>query len=253
MHTGVVKTTFKKTDLDQAIKEYKETALPAIATHQGARAAFLLLNRETGDAISVAMYEDETAAKSFAPKAEKLIASLKKYQAGTADPKRELYEVATSTQIEAKAVVERGLKAFNAHDLEALARDATPDSEMTAPGDIKLKGPQAIKEYNQNFITAFPDARTEAKNIFTQGKHVIVDGVFTGTHNGPLKTPMGDVPATGRKIKGEFVQIFEVDRGLVKKLSLLYDQVQLMTQLGMAPAPPQRAGAPAQQTVKSNR
>src|SRR5207237_4018761 len=125
-------------------------------------------------------------------------------------------------------------KAFNAHDLEALARDATPDSEMTAPGDIKLKGPQGIKEYNQNFITAFPDARTEAKNIFTQGKHVIMDGVFTGTHNGPLKTTMGDVPATGRKIKGEFVQIFEVDRGLVKKLSLMYDQVQLMPQRGMA-------------------
>src|SRR5881296_1339161 len=157
MHTGVVKTTFKKTELDKAIKEYKETALPAIATHQGARSAFLLLNRDTGDAISVAMYENETAAKSFAPKAEKLIASMKKYQAGTADPKRELYEVATSTQIEAKAVVERGLK--------ALARDAASDYEGTAPGDVKLKGPQAAKEYNQNFVTAFPDARVEAKNI----------------------------------------------------------------------------------------
>src|SRR5438128_9184675 len=241
MHTGVVKTTFKKTDLDQAIKEYKETALPAIATHQGARSASLLLNRETGDAISVAMYEDEPAAKSFAPKAEKLIESLKTYRAGTAEPKRELYEVAASTQIEAKSVVERGNKNFNAHNLEAIARDATPDSEMTAPGDIKLKGPQAIKEYNQNFITAFPDARVEAKNTFTQGNHVIVEGVFTGTHNGTLKTPMGDVPATGRKVKGEFIQIFQVDRGLAKKLNLMFDQVQLMTQLGMAPAPPHQA------------
>jgi predicted ester cyclase len=203
MHTGVVKSKFKKTDIDKAIKEYKESVLPAIAIHQGARSAFLLLNRETGDSISVAMYEDEAAAKAFAPKAEKLIASMKKYQAGTADPKRELYEVATSTQIEAKAVVERGLKAFNAHDLEAVARDAAPDIEGTAPGDVKLKGPQAIKEYNQTFITAFPDARAEAKNIFTQGRHVIVEGVFTGTHNGTLKTPMGDVPATGRKVKGE--------------------------------------------------
>src|SRR5207244_1210057 len=123
MHTGVVKTTFKKTDLDKAIKEYKETALPAIATHQGARSAFLLLKRETGDAISVAMYEDEASAKSFAPKAEKLIASMKKYTAGAGEPKRELYEVATSTQIEAKSVVERGLKAFNAHDLEGMARE----------------------------------------------------------------------------------------------------------------------------------
>jgi predicted ester cyclase len=241
MYTGVVKSTFKKTDIDQAIKEYKETVLPAIAAHKGARSAFLLLNRETGDTISVAMYEDAAAAKAFAPNAEKLIASMKKYQVGTTDPKRELYEVATSTQIEAKTVVERGIKAFNAHDLEALARDSAPDIEGTAPGDIKLKGPQAVKEYNQTFITAFPDARTEAKNIFVQGNHVIVEGVFTGTHNGTLKTPMGDVPATGRKVKGEFVQIFEVDRGLVKRASLLFDQVQLMTQLGMAPAAPAQA------------
>ncbi len=241
MYTGVVKSTFKKTAIDQAIKEYKETVLPAIAAHEGARSAFLLLNRETGDTISVAMYEDAAAAKAFAPKAEKLIASMKKYQVGTTDPKRELYEIATSTQIEAKAVVERGIKAFNAHDLEALARDSAADIEGTAPGDVKLKGPQAVKEYNQTFITAFPDARTEAKNIFVQGNHVIVEGVFTGTHNGTLKTPMGDVPATGRKVKGEFVQIFEVDRGLVKRASLLFDQVQLMTQLGMAPAAPAQA------------
>jgi predicted ester cyclase len=241
MYTGVVKSTFKKTEIDQAIREYKETVLPAIAAHEGARSAFLLLNRETGDTISVAMYEDAAAAKAFAPNAEKLIASMKKYQVGTTDPKRELYEIATSTQIEAKAVVERGMKAFNAHDLEAVARDAAPDIEGTAPGDVKLKGPQAVKEYNQTFITAFPDARTDAKNIFVQGKHVIVEGVFTGTHNGTLKTPMGDVPATGRKVKGEFVQIFEIDRGLVKRASLLFDQVQLMTQLGMAPAAPAQA------------
>jgi len=237
MHAGVIKSKFKKSDLDKAIKEYKESAIPALATHKGARSAMLLLNRDTGDAISIGIYEDEAAAKSFAPKAEKVAASLKKYQAATGDLKRELYEIAASTQIEARAVVERSMRAFNAHDLEALARDAAPDIEGTAPGDVKLKGPQAIKEYNQNFVRAFPDARVEAKNIFTQGGTVIVEGIFTGTHDGTLKTPMGDVPATGRKVRGEFVQIVEVDRGLVKRNSLTFDQVQLMTQLGMAPAP----------------
>jgi predicted ester cyclase len=241
MYTGVVKSTFKKTDIDKAIKEYKETVLPAIAAHAGARSAFLLLNRETGDTISVAMYEDAAAARAFAPKAEKLIASMKKYQVGTTDAKRELYEVATSTQIEAKAVVERGMKAFNAHDLEAVARDAAPDIEGTAPGDVKLKGPQAVKEYNQTFITAFPDARVDAKKIIVQGRTVVVEGVFSGTNNGTLKTPMGDIPATGRKVSGEFIQIFEIDRGLVKRDYLMYDQVDLMTQLGMAPAAPQAA------------
>jgi predicted ester cyclase len=245
MNAGVMRSKFKKTDLDKAIKEFKESALPAISQHKGARFAFLLVNRDTGEAISIGLYEDEAAAKSFGPKAEKIAASLKKYMTG-AGVKRELYEVAAGTQLESRAVVERGMKAFNAHDMEALARDAAPDIESTAPGDVKLKGPQAVKEYNQNFVKAFPDARIEAKNIFTQGNTVIVEGIFTGTHDGTLKTPMGDVPATHRKVKGEFIQIFEIDRGLVKRDNLMYDQVQLMTQLGLAPAAPS-------QTVQSTR
>jgi predicted ester cyclase len=241
MNAGVIKSKFKKGELDKAIKEFKESALPAVATHKGARSAFLLVNRDTGEAISIGLYEDEAAAKSFAPKAEKVAESLKKYMSDAKDVKRELYEVAASTQIESRAVIERGMKAFNAHDLEALARDAAPDIEATAPGDIKLKGPQALKEFNDNFIKAFPDARVEATKIHAQGATVIVEGIFTGTHDGTLKTPMGDVPATGRKIKGEFIQVFEVDRGLVKRNNLIYDQVQLMTQLGLALAAPNQA------------
>jgi len=244
MNAGVIKSKFKKTDLDKAIKQFKESALPAISQHKGARSAFLLVNRDTGEAISIGLYEDEAAAKSFGPKAEKIAESLKKYMTGSA-AKRELYEVAAGTQAESRAVVERGMKAFNAHDMEALARDSSPDIESTAPGDVKLKGPQAVKEYNQNFVKAFPDARVEAKNIFTQGNTVIVEGIFTGTHDGTLKTPMGDVPATHRKVKGEFIQVFEVDRGLVKRDTLMYDQVQLMTQLGLAPAAPNPAAKSA--------
>src|ERR1700737_2985806 len=224
MNAGVIKSKFKKTDLDKAIKEYKEAALPAVAQHKGARSAFLLVNRDTGESISIALYEDEAAAKSFAPKAEKVAEQLKKYMVDAGAPKRELYEVAASTQVEARTVVERGLKAFNAHDMEAMARDSAPDIVSTAPGDIKLKGPQAVKEYNQNFVKAFPDARIEAKNLFTAGNTVIIEGIFTGTHDGTLKTPMGDVPATHRKVKGEFIQVFEVDRGLVNGSTLIFDR-----------------------------
>ena len=241
MNAGIVKSRYKKSELDKAINQYREVVLPAITTHEGARSAFLFVNRDTGESLSIAIYENEGSAKSFAPKAEKLIASFEKFSAGDTKPKREPFEIAASTQNEARAVIERGMKAFNAHDMEAIARNVAPGGEYHAPGDIKLKGSQQIKEYNQNFVTAFPDARVEAKNIFTQGNQVVVEGVFTGTHNGTLKTPMGDVPATGNKVSGEYIQVFDVDRGLVKKVHMIYDQVQLMTQLGMAPAPPQQA------------
>src|SRR5437868_5508194 len=193
MNAGVVKSKYRKSELDKAIKEYKETALPAVATHEGGRAATLLVNRETGDILSIAFYENEAAAKSFAPKAEKVIAAFEKYAASDTKATREIYEIAASTQSEAKAVVERTYKAINAHDLEAAARDSAPDSVLTAPGDITANGPQAIKEYNQSWITAFPDARLETKNILAQGNQVVVEATFVGTHNGTLKTPMGDV------------------------------------------------------------
>lgn len=237
MNAAVVRSKYKKSELDQAVKQYKEQVLPAIATHPGARSGMMLINRETGDGMSVAMYENEAAAKAFAPKAEKLIDSFKKYQTTESTPTREIFEIATSTLLESKAVVEQAYKAFNAHDLEALSRLAAPDIVITAPGDAVFKGPQQAKAFDQNWITAFPDARAEPKQIIAQGKYVVVQGVFTGTHNGTLKTPMGDVPPTGRKAKGDYTEVFEVDRGLIKKQDLLFDQVQLMTQLGMAPAP----------------
>lgn len=241
MHAGVVKSKYRKSDLDKAISHYKEAALPEIAKHEGSRSAMLFVNRETGDGLSVAIYENEAAAKSFGPKAEKLIATFQSYLAPDAKPSREIYELATSTMLESKAVIERGYKAFNAHDLEALNRLAAPDIVVTAPGDQVFKGPVQAKEFDQNWITAFPDAHVEPKQIVAQGNLVVVQGVFTGTHNGTLKTPMGDIPATGRKAKGDYTEVFEVDRGLIKKQDVLFDRVQLMTQLGMSVAPQPQA------------
>ena len=241
MHTGVIRSKYRIADLEQVIKEYREKALPAVAAHKGARSAVLLVNRETGDTLSIAFYEDEAAAKGFAPKAATLMESFKKFQIESEAPERDLFEIATSTQNEAKATVERSFKSYNSHDFEALARVAAPDIVATYPGGIELKGAQAIKEYNQAMLKAFPDNRIEAKSTIAQGNTVVVEGVFHGTHGGPLKTPMGDLPATGKKVSGKFIQVFEVDRGLVKRSELIYDQAELMMQLGVVPAAPAAA------------
>ena len=242
MNAAVVRSTYKQTDLDQVVKQYKEKVLPAIAAHQGGRSAIFLVDRQSGAAISIAMYEDAASAAAFAPKSQQLIDSFKQFRTSE-EPKRELFEVAATTQQEARAIVERLFKAISDHDLEEAARLTAPDSVLTAPGGVTAKGPQAIKEFNKNWITAFPDAKIETQEIFAQGNKVAAKAQFVGTHNGTLKTPMGDVPATGKKVRGDFVQLFEIDRGLTKSAHLMFDQVQLMTQLGMAPAPPQAVKA----------
>jgi hypothetical protein len=48
---------------------------------------------------------------------------------------------------------------------------------------------------------------------------------------------MGDIPATNRHVKGPFCLVSEIEGDLYKSQRLYYDQVDMMTQLGLMPAP----------------
>jgi hypothetical protein len=61
---------------------------------------------------------------------------------------------------------------------------------------------------------------------------------FTGTHTGPLPTPNGPVPPTGRRVSLRSVSILRVEAGLVASERVYLDQLELVTQLGLAPPAP---------------
>jgi SnoaL-like polyketide cyclase len=61
--------------------------------------------------------------------------------------------------------------------------------------------------------------------------------VFSGTHTAPLQSPAGEVPATNRQLRGRGVQIFRVEGDAVADTRLYYDQVDVLTQLGLMPEP----------------
>jgi hypothetical protein len=60
---------------------------------------------------------------------------------------------------------------------------------------------------------------------------------FEGTHEDTLSGPGGDIPATHRRLNGRGVQIFRVEGDAVADTRLYFDQVQIMTQLGLLPEP----------------
>jgi predicted ester cyclase len=66
----------------------------------------------------------------------------------------------------------------------------------------------------------------------------VVQGfTFEGTHDGTLSGPAGEIPATHRRLNGRGVQIFRVEGDAVVDTRLYFDQVQIMTQLGLMPEP----------------
>jgi len=133
-------------------------------------------------------------------------------------------------------LLERGTIAFNAHDAKALEADMADDCTVTAPGGMNFRGKAECAAFNQVWWDAFPDARVTPTTIHYAGPVAIEEGVFEGTHTGVFRTPMGDIQATGRKVRGEYVSVFEVRDGKVAAQRLTFDRMQLLEQLGLVPA-----------------
>ena len=136
-----------------------------------------------------------------------------------------------------KEVGAKWVDAFNAHDEAAIREQNADDVVFEAPGEVRLEGNDASTGYAMAWLNAFPDARLKVSSTFVDGDTVVQEFTFEGTHEGTLSGPAGDIPATNRRLAGRGVQILRVDNGKVADARLYYDQVQVMTQLGLMPEP----------------
>ena len=135
-----------------------------------------------------------------------------------------------------KDLVQKANDAFNAHD-EAAIRALTADNcTFWGVGGMSAQGRDAVVAANTMWFQACSDARITVSSVIVEGDTAVVTGVFEGTHDGTLKTPMGDVAATGRKIRGEYVGIDTVANGQFTSQKLFFDRMLLAEQLGLIPA-----------------
>lgn len=138
---------------------------------------------------------------------------------------------------DAREVGYRFIEAFNAHDEQRIRELNGDNAVFEAPGDVKVEGRDAATEYAMAWLRAFPDARITVRNELADGDWVVQEFTFTGTHDGTLASPAGEIPATHKTLNGRGVQIFRVEEETVVHTQLYYDQVQVMTQLGLMPEP----------------
>jgi steroid delta-isomerase-like uncharacterized protein len=138
---------------------------------------------------------------------------------------------------DARQVGQRFIEAFNAHDEQRIRELNGDDAVFEAPGDVKVEGRDAATEYAMAWLRAFPDARITVHNELAAGDWVVQEFTFTGTHDGTLASPAGEIPATPKTLNGRGVQIFRVQGNTVADTRLYFDQVQVMTQLGLMPEP----------------
>ncbi len=129
--------------------------------------------------------------------------------------------------------------AFNDHDESRIRELNAENAVIEAPGDVHVEGREAATQYAMAWLRAFPDARLEVKNELEDGDRVLQEFTFEGTHEDTLSSPAGEIPATHRRLSGRGVQIFRVEGDAVVDTRLYFDQVQILTQLGLMPEPAQ--------------
>ena len=117
--------------------------------------------------------------------------------------------------------------AFNAHDLEGLVRALAEDVVFSAPGGIAGQGQVACIAFYRHWLEEFPDAHLGIDAVHAAADDLTVEhGVFTGTHNG--------VARTGRSVALEYVQLLRCRDAKLVSMTLMFDRLALLEQLGLA-------------------
>ena len=132
----------------------------------------------------------------------------------------------------ARDVILKHIDAVNGRDSDADPWGA--DAEMTAPS-ARVSGRDNVIGFIAVFQEAFPDLRLEIEQLLTDGPAAAAEGTITGTHDGVLHTPNGDVAPTGRAVAFRWAAVYATDGDTLKSEHLFFDQMDFLGQLGLLP------------------
>jgi len=132
-------------------------------------------------------------------------------------------------------VARKVMEAFNCHDPDRIAALHTIDALTVAPPDIEFRGRAAVTGYAMVWLDGFPDAHIDVHDETVAGNKAIIQFTFRGTHTDTLHSPAGNIPATGKTLTCRGVQIMTISGDQVAETQLYYDQLDLITQLGLTP------------------
>ncbi|HEY3751538.1 MAG TPA: nuclear transport factor 2 family protein [Pseudonocardiaceae bacterium] len=96
------------------------------------------------------------------------------------------------------------------------------------------RGPAELGKTVEVYATAFPDMHRELHTFYVVGNIVIVQLSLQGTHLGPLETPDGTVPPTGKRMDAPCCDVFELVDGKIKRFDCYAEGSVIVKQLGLA-------------------
>jgi uncharacterized protein (TIGR02246 family) len=136
-------------------------------------------------------------------------------------------------------LIKQGIAQADAHDLEAFLAGQAPDVVWETPAGV-LRGHDEVRAFVEPFHAACPDGHHEVVHAYTvDDDTAVIEGRWSGTHTGPLATPQGEIPPTGRSVSLPFVIVARRKPGtdLAARVAVYQDMLGFMAQLGLMGEP----------------
>ena len=101
------------------------------------------------------------------------------------------------------------------------------------PAGQTFHGHEGFMQFMQGFKSAFPDIKLTVTNQVATEDQVVTEFVASGTHTGPLLTPAGEVPATGKSAEWPVCEVWKTRNGKLTSIHNYQDLATMLRQLGL--------------------
>ena len=124
--------------------------------------------------------------------------------------------------------------AYNEKDWDKVKAGVAPEVVYDELGtQRKVEGVNEVLDLWKGWATAMPDSKATFNSEVASGNTVVLEITWRGTHKGPLKTPDGEIPPTGKNFELRACQVVEVANDKVKSVRHYFDMGSLLRQLGV--------------------
>src|SRR3954454_6263077 len=119
------------------------------------------------------------------------------------------------------------VEAFNNSDWDALSRLFGRSTYNELGTQRSLKGVDIIDGL-KGWKTAMPDVKGSITRVAEPGDQVVLEVSWHGTHTGPLATPKGDLPPSGKTQTTPSVWIFDYEGDALVESRHYFDMLALL-------------------------
>jgi steroid delta-isomerase-like uncharacterized protein len=121
-------------------------------------------------------------------------------------------------------------------DYDSFVALFSPDAVYIEPVGGRHEGHSAIRQWLDSTQDMLSDLHFETTRVLQHDSVIVAEYLSEATNTGPVTMPDGTViPATGKTLNFPVVTILDLRDGQIVALRAYYDQLDVLSQLGLMP------------------